>query len=65
MSRKSTDKKLARAVQAEVMHRRAGAPPSYGHCLNLVREELDKLGDGARPDTWQADLVERVAARTS
>jgi len=68
MSRKSTEKKLARAVQDEVVLRRGGMPPSYGHCLQLVREHLalrPKEDDELPPAEWQADLVAACAGMTS
>ncbi len=67
MSSKNTAKKLARAVQDEVVKRRGGKPPSYMVCLNIVH--LEMAGRVAEPPIsaaqWQADVVERAAARVS
>lgn len=59
------DAKLARAVQDEVVKRRGGKPPSYQHCLTLVRNALRTVPCTGDREEWKADIVASIAKVTS
>lgn len=63
MSSKSAAKRLARAVQDEVVHRRGGEPPSYMACLTQVQRALAEPRQSERPDERDARIVMEVAGR--